>query len=100
MPIHQAPSDYPLRALQREIEGCGMMQFTVTEEGSIKDPEVLWSQPPGVFDRAALKSALQYRYSPQIKEGLPIEVSNVKTIVVFKIQSSEKDMYYTPPGCE
>ena len=100
MPIHQVPPVYPRRALQKEIEGCVMMQFTVTKDGSTKDPEVLWSQPPGVFDRAALKSARQYRYSPQIKEGLPIEVPNVKTIAVFKIQSSEKDMYYNPPGCE
>ena len=99
-PIHKVPPVYPLRALQREIEGCVMMQFTVTKDGSTKDPEVLWSQPPGVFDREALKSARQYRYAPQIKEGQPIEVPNVKTIVAFKIESPEKDMYYDPPGCE
>ena len=53
-----------------------------------------------IFDRSAMNSALRYRYVPQMEEGQPVEVSNVKTIVVFKIESPGKDMYYTPPGCD
>ena len=45
VPIFQVPPVYPRRALEREIEGCVMLQFTVTKVGSTKDPEVLWSHP-------------------------------------------------------
>jgi len=100
IPIYQVPPFYPRRALEREIEGCVMIQVTVKEDGTTKDPEVLWSVPSKIFDNSAMNSALKYRYVPQMVEGRPIEVSNVKTIVVFKIESPGKDMYYNPPGCE
>jgi TonB family protein len=100
VPKFQVPPVYPRRALAKEIEGCVMLQFTVKEDGTTKDPEVLWSVPSKIFDRSAMNSALRYRYVPQMEEGQPVEVSNVKTVVVFKIQSPGKDMYYTPPGCD
>jgi protein TonB len=77
-----------------------MLQFTVTKVGSTKDPEVLWSQPPGMFDRAAMRSALKYKYKPQIRDGQAVEVPNVKTIVVFKIDEAGKNMDYSPEGCD
>jgi protein TonB len=61
---------------------------------------VLWSIPPGIFDRAAMRSALKYKYKPQIRDGESIEVPNVKTIVVFKIEDDKKNMDYTPEGCD
>ena len=100
VPIFQVPPVYPRRALEREIEGCVMLQFTVTKSGSTRDPEVLWSQPSGIFDKQAMRSALKYKYKPQIRDGQAVEVPRVKTIVVFKIESPGKDMYYTPPGCD
>ncbi len=100
VPIFQVPPVYPRRALERGIEGCAMLQFTVTKVGSTKDPEVLWSQPPGMFDRAAMRSALKYKYKPQIRDGQAVAVPNVKTIVVFKIDEAGKNMDYTPEGCD
>jgi|TARA_B110000438_G_scaffold302931_1_gene362330 periplasmic protein TonB len=99
VPIFQVPPIYPRRALERGIEGCAMLQFTVTKVGSTKDPEVLWSQPPGIFDRAAMRSALKYKYKPQIRDGEAVAVPNVKTIIVFKIEEPGKSQDYTPEGC-
>ncbi len=100
VPIFQVPPVYPRRALEREIEGCVMLQFTVTKVGSTRDPEVLWSQPSGIFDRSAMRSALKYKYKPQIRDGQAVEVPRVKTIVVFKIEAPGKSMDYTPEGCD
>jgi len=100
VPIYQVPPVYPRRALEREIEGCVMMQFTVKKDGTTKDPKVLWSVPSEIFDRSAMNSALRYRYMPQMEEGQPIEVSNVKTVLVFKIESPGKGMNYLPQGCD
>tara|TARA_Y100001970_G_scaffold288855_1_gene417390 strand:- start:66406 stop:67047 length:642 start_codon:yes stop_codon:yes gene_type:complete len=100
VPIFQVPPVYPRRALERGIEGCVMLKFTVTKVGSTKEPVVEWSVPPGIFDRAAMRSALKYKYKPQIRDGEPIEVPNVRTIVVFKIEDAAKPADYVPEGCD
>ena len=99
VPIFQVPPVYPRRALERGIEGCVMLKFTVTKVGSTKEPEVEWSVPPGIFDRAAMRSALKYKYKPQIRDGEAIEVPNVRTIIVFKIEDPSKPADYVPEGC-
>ena len=70
VPIFQVPPVYPRRALER-----------------------------GIFDRAAMRSALKYKYKPQIRDGEAIEVPNVRTIIVFKIEDPNKPADYTPEGC-
>ena len=99
VPIFQVPPVYPRRALERGIEGCVMLKFTVTKVGSTKEPEVEWAVPPGIFDRAAMRSALKYKYKPQIRDGEAIEVPNVRTIIVFKIEDPGKPADYVPEGC-
>ena len=99
VPIFQVPPVYPRRALERGIEGCVMLKFTVTKVGSTKDPMVEWAVPPGIFDIAAMRSALKYKYKPQIRDGEAIEVPNVRTVVIFKIEDANKPVDYVPEGC-
>ncbi len=73
-PLVRIPPEYPHSALLNETEGYVTLMFTVTETGSVADPEVIASQPPGVFDRAAIKSVLRWKYQPQLANGKPISV--------------------------
>ena len=100
VPIFQVPPVYPRRALERGIEGCVMLKFTVTKVGSTRDPSVEWAVPPGIFDSAAMRSALKYKYKPQIRDGEAIEVPNVRTVVIFKIEDANKPADYVPEGCD
>ena len=100
VPIFQVPPVYPRRALERGIEGCVMLKFTVTKVGSTRDPSVEWAVPPGIFVRAAMRSALKYKYKPQIRDGEAIEVPNVRTVVIFKIEDANKPADYVPEGCD
>ena len=100
VPIFQVPPVYPRRALERGIEGCVMLKFTVTKVGSTRDPSVEWAVPPGIFDRAAMRSALKYKYKHQIRDGEAIEVPNVRTVVIFKIEDANKPVDYVPEGCD
>ena len=100
VPIFQVPPVYPRRALERGIEGCVMLKFTVTKVGSTREPSVEWAVPPGIFDRAAMRSALKYKYKPQIRDGEAIEVPNVRTVVIFKIEDVNKPVDYVPEGCD
>ena len=99
VPIFKVPPIYPRRAQERGIEGCVMLEFTVTKVGSVKEPYVVWSQPSGIFDRAALRSAMKFKYKPQIRDGEPIEVKGVMNLITFIIEDSEKGADYSPEGC-
>ncbi len=100
VPIFKIPPIYPRRAQERGIEGCVMLEFTVTKVGSVRDPVVLWSIPNGIFDRAASRAALKFKYKPQIRDGQAIEVPGVLNQVTFIIEDSSKGPEYVPEGCD
>ncbi len=88
-PLVRIPADYPLSALSREIEGWVLVRFTVTETGSVADPEILRSEPPGVFDRAAKRAVLKWKYQPQIVDGKPAPVVTY-TRLRFEMEKDEE----------
>lgn len=80
IPLVRIPADYPRRALLNEIEGFVVLRFIVTETGSVADPEILRSEPPGVFDSAALRAVRRWKYQPQIRDGKPTRVVSITKI--------------------
>ena len=100
VPIFKVPPLYHRRAQERGIEGCVMLKFIVTKVGSVRDPQVEWSIPNGIFDRAAMRSAMKFKYKPQIRDGEAIEVKDVYNIIIFKIEDKNKPPEYVPEGCE
>ena len=99
VPIFKVPPIYPRRAQERGIEGCVMLQFTVTKIGAVKDAVILWSLPSGIFDRAAIRSAMKFKYKPQIRDGEAIEVKGILNQITFIIEDPKKTSEYTPEGC-
>jgi len=85
LPIVRVAPVYPARALSRGIEGYVDMSFTVTTTGTVKDPIVVFSTS-SLFDRAASRAVLKFKYKPRVVDGLPVEVSGVKTRITFKIE--------------
>ena len=85
LPIVRVAPVYPARALSRGIEGYVDMSFTVTATGTVKDPIVVFSTS-SLFDRAASRAVLKFKYKPRVVDGLPVEVSGVKTRITFKIE--------------
>ena len=73
-PLVRIPADYPVAALMNRTEGYVIVRLTVTETGSVADPEVLRSDPPRIFDRAAIRAVLRWKYQPQIVDGKPTSV--------------------------
>ena len=86
LPIVKVNPQYPRRALQRGIEGEVVVEFTVTENGTVEDPFVVSSDPPGIFDRAAVNAALKFKYKPRVVDGKPIRVSGVRNRIVFELE--------------
>jgi periplasmic protein TonB len=90
LPIVKVQPQYPRRALQRGIEGWVIVEYTVTKSGSVRDPQVVEAftndgNPTTIFNSAAVKSALKYKYKPRVVDGEPIEVPGVKTKISFNL---------------
>ncbi len=85
LPIVRVAPVYPARALSRGVEGYVDMSFTVTTAGTVKDPIIMFSTS-SLFDRAATRAVLKFKYKPRVVDGQPVEVSGVKTRITFKIE--------------
>lgn len=85
LPIVKVAPMYPARAQSQGIEGWVLVQFTVTETGSVINPMVVEAQPPGVFDEAAKKAVTKFKYKPRVEGGKPIAVSNVQHLIRFEL---------------
>jgi len=85
LPIVRVAPVYPARALSRGVEGYVDMSFTVTTTGTVKDPIVLFSTS-SLFDRAATRAVLKFKYKPRVVDGVPVDLSGVKTRITFLIE--------------
>ena len=85
LPIVRVAPVYPARALSRGLEGYVDMSFTVTTTGPVKDPLVMFSTS-SLFERAAIRAVLKFKYKPRVVDGVPVEVPNVKTRISFQIE--------------
>ena len=86
LPIVKVAPVYPRRAQTRGIEGYVLLEFVVTKTGAVRDPVVIESKPPGIFDRAALQAALKFKYKPKVVNGQPIDVAGVRNRITFELQ--------------
>jgi protein TonB len=73
IPLVRIPPQYPRRAARRGLEGVVTVAFIVTKEGSVRDPEVVDSHPPGVFDEAALQAVKRWKFKSKQVEGQLVE---------------------------
>lgn len=85
LPIVKVAAVYPRRALSRGIEGYVIVEFVVTKNGSVRNPVIVEAQPADIFNKAALDSALKYKYKPRVVDGQPVEVAGVQTRITFEI---------------
>jgi len=85
LPIVKVAPLYPESAAERGIEGYVLLEFTVTETGATADPVVIESQPSGIFDDAAKKAVLKFKYKPRVENGKPMRVEHVRHVITFKL---------------
>ena len=71
LPIVKVAPIYPNRALTRGIEGFCVVQYTVTNIGTVKNPVVIESQcTSSLFHSASVNAALKFKYKPRIMDGV------------------------------
>ena len=63
---------YPALARQAKVQGTVTIEATIGKDGSVKDAHVL--APVPLLDQAALDAVKQWKYTPTLLAGVPIEV--------------------------
>jgi protein TonB len=70
--IHATDAVYPADALRNHVEGWVELSFTITETGSVRDVEIVDSQPQGVFESAATEAVEAWKFRPRLANGQPV----------------------------
>ena len=86
LPIVKVAPIYPQRALSRGIQGYCVVEYTVTRQGTIRDPVVVMGQcTSSLFERASIQAALKFKYKPRIIDGQAVEVHGVQNKFTYEI---------------
>jgi TonB family protein len=83
-PIFHAPASYTAEAARAKIDGEVVLEVTIAEDGSVRNPKVITSLGYGL-DEEAIKSVLQWKYRPAQKDGVPVAVvSRINVRFIFR----------------
>jgi len=99
LPIVKVQPSYPRRALSRGMSGWVIVEFTVTDQGMVRNPRVVqncaWigaeakaecgDSPNDIFDRAALRAAGKFKYKPKVSNGEPVATTGVQNKITFEL---------------
>ncbi len=74
---------YPAGLKASGTEGFVTVAYRVLVDGTVRDPEVIAAQPPGVFDDAALRAVATWQYRPAERGGVAVEAERVVSTLRF-----------------
>ena len=87
LPIVKVAPIYPNRALTRGIEGHCIVVYTVTRNGTTKDPKVV-ECTSSLFANASVKASGKFKYKPRVINGQPIDVPGVMHKITFELENN------------
>lgn len=80
---------YPAAAKQQGIEGRVMVRYDVTVDGTVVNASVVQSEPPRVFDQAALAAVRSWRFRPKVEDGELVHAEARISELRFRLGESE-----------
>ena len=85
LPISNVAPVYPPEAASACVQGWVLLEFIVTDRGAVRDPAVVEASYPDLFDLAAVRAALEFRYVPKVWNGAAVEVHGVRYLMRFEL---------------
>ena len=85
IPVVRVQPAYPRRAKQAGIEGYVTMEVLIRADGTVTRARVMESDPPRLFDEAALRAIERWKFRPKIVNGTPVE-QRAKQTIEFTLQ--------------
>ncbi len=98
--IERAQPIYPSQAARTGMTGWVVVEFTITDEGTVTNPVVIdtcaWIKPDSsedrckdgpnpIFNDAALQAVLKFKYTPRMVDGVPVNTEGVKNRISFAL---------------
>lgn len=80
IPVVQVAPVYPRVAKQSGIEGWVTMEVLIRPDGTVSSAKVMESDPPKLFDRAAVAAMRKWKFRPKIVDGTPTSQRARQTI--------------------
>jgi protein TonB len=65
---------YPAIARAAKVQGIVIIEAVIAKDGSVKDLKILRNGPLAALDEAALDAVKQWKYSPTLLGGQPVEI--------------------------
>lgn len=87
IPVVRIAPMYPREAAMNGTEGWVEVEFTITEVGTVKDPKVVRSEPPRIFNREAIRAILKWKFKPRVIDGVAVE-RRATQIIDFNLDQS------------
>jgi protein TonB len=85
IPLVKIAPRYPRKAALAGKEGWVKVAFTVTELGTVTAVSIVDSKPRRMFDRAAKKAILKWKFKPRVVDGKPVPRKAVQ-VIEFKLE--------------
>lgn len=85
--VTRVPPVWPRDSLITGVSGRVQLKATVTAEGRVVEVQVVASDPPGLFDQAAIEAFSQWRFDPKREAGVPV-ASKVEQTISFVLEDS------------
>lgn len=79
---------FPAAAAEQHIEGHVVVAYDVSVDGTVENAQVLESDPPGLFDEAALNAVRLWRFQSAVAHGELVVARGLTSRVDFKLGES------------
>jgi len=87
-PIVRIEPKYPVQAARDGINGWVQLRFSIMEDGSVDEVEVINAEPKRVFDREAIRALKRWKYSPKIENGKALKQPGQKVQLDFNLDTA------------
>jgi periplasmic protein TonB len=84
-PIVRIEPRYPVQAARDGLQGWVRLRFTIMEDGSVDEVEVIEAEPRRVFDREAIRALRRWKYSPKVVDGKPMRQPGMQVQLDFTL---------------
>ncbi|WP_166839890.1 energy transducer TonB [Rheinheimera pleomorphica] len=84
-PIVRIEPRYPVQAARDGLQGWVKLRFTIMEDGSVDEVEVIEAEPRRVFDREAIRALRRWKYSPKVVDGKPMRQPGMQVQLDFSL---------------
>ena len=84
-PIVRIEPRYPVQAARDGLQGWVRLRFSIMEDGSVDEVEVIEAEPRRVFDREAIRALRRWKYSPKVVDGKALKQTGMQVQLDFTL---------------